>query len=109
MLITTKTEYVQVSTNSTSLLNFFANIETIFRRTDWKQKHTLTLQVSVDSTNKQLIPPPRNPEWENHIHEIIVHNISSAQCEVTVSYFNGSQLMDIWKQTIQPGVTRCMG
>ncbi len=109
MIVCTKTEYIQVSTDSSVPLNFFCNLETHFRQVDWQQKHTLTLQVSASSTNKRLVPPPINPLWENYIHEIIVHNIGTQQCQVTVSYFNGSQLMDIWKQTIQPGITRCMG
>ena len=109
MIVITGNEYLQVDTNSSSPLNFFANVVTEFRMADWSQDHTFTLQVSVSSTNKRLIPVPTNPLWEIRIKQVIVHNISSQQCEVTISYFNGSVLMDIWKQIVQPGVTRCMG
>jgi len=109
MIVITGNEYIQIDTDSPSDLNCLANVTTEFRQAGWTQDHTMTLQVSASSENKKLIPPPLNPLWETRLKQIIIHNISSQQYNVTVSYFSNNVLMEIWKQPIQPGATRCLG
>ncbi len=108
MIVITGTQHLSIDTDSPSPLNFLANVVTEFRQANWQQDHTLTLQASEDSENKKLIPPPVNSLWEVRLKQIIIHNVSSSQCTVSVSYYNGFVSMKLWEQIIQPGVTRCM-